>query len=155
MNPLRFLMATSAVFAILSVILGEVYDFYERYWWWGLFLHAKSGWMLALIASFIWVRYAQCLLPAAEVFPRTATVLLVLASVSLSVTVGVLWEFFEYAADFFAGLNMQKSGLDDTMFDLLACTAGSLVGSLALLRLSRGARRGMFVKWLIGNSSVT
>lgn len=36
-----------------------------------------------------------------------------------------MWEIFEFAMDSFFGLNLQKSGLVDTMWDLIVDTLGA------------------------------
>ena len=60
----------------------------------------------------------------------------------VAMTVGSVWEIFEYLMDLSFGLNMQKSGLDDTMTDLmidaLGSGAASLTGYLYLKRNSAG-----------------
>jgi hypothetical protein len=42
--------------------------------------------------------------------------------------IGVVWEIFEFAMDQTFGLNMQKSGLMDTMEDLIVDCIGAAVG---------------------------
>ncbi len=49
---------------------------------------------------------------------------------ALAVTVGTIWEFFEFLMDWFFGLNMQKSGLVDTMTDLLINATGAAIAAL-------------------------
>ena len=50
-----------------------------------------------------------------------------------SMTIGVIWEFFEYGADRLLGYNMQKfrmpgqDGLVDTMNDLIVDTIGAII----------------------------
>ena len=57
-------------------------------------------------------------------------------SISLAMAVGGTWEIFEYSLDHIFGFNMQRSGLDDTMQDLIVDLAGSLVvGALGYLYL--------------------
>jgi len=51
------------------------------------------------------------------------------AQFALGVAVGTIWEIFEFLIDRFFGLNMQKSGLVDTMTDLMINAAGSLVAA--------------------------
>ena len=43
---------------------------------------------------------------------------------------GAVWEIFEFGMDQLFGLNMQKSGLVDTMWDLIVDGAGALTISL-------------------------
>jgi hypothetical protein len=50
---------------------------------------------------------------------------------SCAVAVGVTWEIFEFAADQLFGLNMQKSGLLDTMWDLIFDCIGASIAALA------------------------
>ena len=49
---------------------------------------------------------------------------------ALAVSVGTIWEIFEFLADWFFGLNMQKSGLVDTMTDLMINATGAAVAAL-------------------------
>lgn len=133
--PMPFLLATT-LFVIGSIFLGEAFDFYERLWWWDLFLHGFSAVGFGLI-GFLFVlmlfegdRFAAP--PSAVAF----------ITFCLAVTVGATWEIFEYGMDSLFGLNMQKSGLDDTMGDLMIDAAGSLsasvIGYLYLKRDSAG-----------------
>lgn len=47
-----------------------------------------------------------------------------------AVGLGAIWEIFEFAMDSFFGMNMQKSGLVDTMWDLIVDSVGALVISV-------------------------
>lgn len=48
----------------------------------------------------------------------------------VAMTVGAVWEIFEFTMDMTFGLNMQKSGLPDTMGDLIIDAVGSAIASL-------------------------
>ena len=48
-----------------------------------------------------------------------------------ALSIGALWEIFEFTMDQLFGLNMQKSGLIDTMWDLIVDTGGALFGASA------------------------
>lgn len=122
--PVHFLAGT-VVFVFATIFLGEAFDFYNRYWWWDVVLHAGSALGFGL-AGFLFVfmlfegdRYAA---PAGAV-----------ASLGfcLALSIGTLWEVFEFAMDQIFGLNMQKSGLLDTMSDLIVDTIGAGVGAVA------------------------
>lgn len=120
--PLNFIAAI-AVFLFATLFLGEVLDFYERYWWWDLVLHGGSaagfGLIGVIFALFLFEgdRYAA---------PPWA---LSLIAFSFAVTIGGLWEIFEFAMDQLFGLNMQKTGLDDTMWDLIVNAAGAFLAA--------------------------
>lgn len=116
--PVPFVVAIT-VFLVASVFMGEAFDFYERVWWWDIALHGSSAIGFGLV-GFLFVlmmfegdRYAA---------PSWAICFLAFA---LAVTVGAVWEIFEYAMDSLFGLNMQKSGLDDTMGDLIVNVVGA------------------------------
>jgi len=122
--PVHFLGGI-VVFVFATIFLGEAFDFYNRYWWWDVVLHAGSALGFGL-AGFLFVfmlfegdRYAA---PAGAV-----------ASLGfcLALSVGTLWEILEFAMDQGFGLNMQKSGLLDTMSDLIVDTAGAGAGAVA------------------------
>ena len=57
--------------------------------------------------------------------------MIVILPVSFSVFIGVALGIFEFFMDYFFGLNMQKSGLVDTMTDLIVNTVGALVVGIA------------------------
>ncbi|MFK7837450.1 MAG: hypothetical protein AB8B60_14650 [Sulfitobacter sp.] len=121
--PLPFLLFTT-LFFFGSIFLGEAFDFYERLWWWDLALHASSAIGFGL-TGFLFVfmlfegdRFAAP--PAAIAF----------ISFCVAMTVGATWEIFEFAMDTFFGLNMQKSGLNDTMGDLIVDAIGGLIASV-------------------------
>ncbi|MDX8350003.1 hypothetical protein SLH49_18595 [Cognatiyoonia sp. IB215446] len=135
--PVPFLVATT-VFIFASVFMGEAFDFYERVWWWDVALHAASSVGFGLI-GFLFVfmlfegdRYAAP--PFAMAF----------IAFCVGMTVGALWEVFEYLMDTWFGLNMQKSGLDDTMQDIMINGAGAALGSLAGYLYLRGRGDGVF-----------
>ena len=133
--PLPVLIFTT-LFFFASIFLGEAFDFYERLWWWDLALHGSSALGFGL-SGFLFVfmlfegdRFAAP--PSAIAF----------ITFCVAMTVGAIWEVFEYAMDMFFGLSMQKSGLDDTMGDLIVNALGGFIASLTgyvyLVRNSAG-----------------
>lgn len=122
--PVSF-VSMIVVFIFATVFLGEAFDFYEQYWWWDILLHGGSAVGFGLF-SFLLVfmlfqgdRYSAP--PVAIAF----------VTFSCAVAVGVIWEIFEFSADQLFGLNMQKSGLPDTMWDLIVDCIGASVAALA------------------------
>ncbi len=133
--PTKFLGAI-AVFAFATLFLGEVFDFYERYWWWDILLHGGSAIAFGLI-GFLFVffmfegnKYAAP--PIAVGF----------VSFCLAVTIGVVWEIFEFSMDQMFGFNMQKSGLVDTMWDLIVDMIGGSIGATAGFFFLKGRELG-------------
>jgi hypothetical protein len=135
--PPSFLTAI-ALFVMATLYLGEVYDFYGRFWWWDLALHFGSAMgfgilgFLLIFMLFQGDRYAA---------PPWALGLL---SFCAALAVGALWEIFEYAMDTLFGFNMMKSGLPDTMADLIVDAVGAALAALAgvVYLLGRAGRLG-------------
>ncbi|KAB2879091.1 MAG: hypothetical protein F9K34_17435 [Albidovulum sp.] len=122
--PVRF-FGWIVVFVFATIFLGEAFDFYGRFWWWDVVLHGGSALAFGLI-GFLFVfmlfegdRYAA---PAGA---------LAFMSFCFAMTIGALWEIFEFAMDQIFGLNMQKTGLIDTMWDLIVDTVGATIGATA------------------------
>lgn len=133
--PVRF-FAWIVVFVFGTIFLGEAFDFYTRYWWWDVILHAGSAVGFGL-AGFLFVfmlfegdRYAA---------PAWAVAFI---SFCFALSIGTLWEIFEFAMDQIFGLNMQKSGLIDTMWDLIVDTLGASIGAIAGLSYLKGQELG-------------
>ena len=99
--PMPFLFATT-LFVFGSVFLGEAFGFYENFWWWDIALHGTSAIGFGLIGFlFIFMLFEGDKFAA----PPVAICFL---SFCLAMTVGGVWEIFEYAMDQWLGLNMQK-----------------------------------------------
>ncbi|MDY0302370.1 MAG: hypothetical protein RBR98_01115, partial [Candidatus Moranbacteria bacterium] len=71
-------------------------------------------------------------------------ILISLFSLSFSVFIGVLWEIFEFFMDYLFGFTMQKSGLVDTMTDLMVDVIGALIVSVAGFFYLHKKREGYF-----------
>src|SRR4051812_2076212 len=116
----------AAAFIFLSLFLGSALDFYYRFWWWDLILHAASGFLLGIIGFL-----ALYVLNQTDRLPAGMTpAFRCFFGVTFAVTLGVLWEIFEFVMDSaWPGLNMQsnETGVRDTMVDLIVDTAGAVV----------------------------
>lgn len=120
--PVEFTLITS-VFLYASFALGEARDFYERIWWWDLALHGLAALTIGVIGFLlIYVFYMTNRIQLRPTWMATITF-------ALAVSVGTMWEIFEYLADLSLGLSMQKSGLDDTMTDLMINAAGAALAA--------------------------
>jgi len=122
--PMQFLVAI-AVFVFATLFLGEVFDFYERYWWWDVLLHGGSAVGFGLIGFlFIFVMFEG---------DKYAAPPLAVSFVAycFAITIGAAWEIFEFAMDQLFGMNMQKTGLMDTMWDLIVDMIGASLGATA------------------------
>ncbi|MCX7644208.1 MAG: hypothetical protein N2Z62_02790 [Rhodobacteraceae bacterium] len=117
--------AAIVVFVFATIFLGEAFDFYDRYWWWDVLLHSGSAMGFGLLGVIFMMMLFQGDRYAA---PPWA---IAFFGFCFAMTVGAVWEIFEFAMDQNFGLNMQKSGLMDTMWDLIVDALGASVGALA------------------------
>ena len=129
--PVEFTLL-NALFLYAAFGLGEVREFYHRFWWWDLLLHSLSAFLIGLIGfllvhTFLRTRRIQA-----------APFYVALVSFGFAVTLGTLWEVFEYLMDWGFGFNMQKSGLDDTMTDLMVDIAGAALAAWLGYRYVKG-----------------
>lgn len=103
--------------------MGEAFDFYEKVWWWDIALHGSSSIGFGLI-GFVFV----LMMFEGDRFAAPPWAMCLMAF-GLAVTVGTSWEIFEFTADRWFGLNMQKSGLEDTMGDLIVNVFGACLAA--------------------------
>lgn len=113
-----------SLFLYASFILGEMRDYYLRYWWWDLMLHSFSAFMLGLIGFII--IYSFYITHRVT----TSAALASIFSFSFALALGALWEIIEFSIDYLLHTNMQKSGLVDTMTDLMVNALGALIVSV-------------------------
>lgn len=134
------MMVFYALFLYGAVYLGEVQSFYYKVKHWDVILHGFSGFMLGCLAfSFV------TLLNKTErihVYMHLSPVFVAIFTFCFSVTLGVVWEIYEYTFDGLLGLNMQKfmmadgtvltghAALQDTMKDMVVNCIGAGVASV-------------------------
>lgn len=121
-----------AIMLFGSFSLGEGLDFYERFRWWDMWLHASSGFLLALVGFLL----GASLLKSKDTHSR----LLALFSFCFSVMCGVLWEIWEFGMDRTFGLTMQKNSLINTMLDLILNTLTAWAFAILAFQYTNGRR---------------
>lgn len=129
-------IAAVVVFVGGTLFLGEVFDFYERFWWWDIAMHGGSAIGFGLIGFVLVFMMFQGDRFAAPHFA------IVFFAFCFATTIGVLWEVFEFWMDQTFGLNMQKSGLYDTMGDLMVDMVGAGLGAASGYAYLKGLQYG-------------
>ncbi len=114
------------LFIFGSLLLGEVHSYYTRFWWWDIALHTFSGLILGMIGFLI----IYILNFDKKVHLHLTPGFIAVFSFTFALSLGAIWEIFEFSMDQIFGLNMQKSGLLDTMGDLIVDSIGALVVSI-------------------------
>lgn len=99
------------LFIFAAEILGELNSFYIHVPNWDTMLHTINGFLCAAIGFAL-----VDMLNRSDKFSfKLSPVYLAIVAFCFSMTVGVMWEFFEYAGDRFFGFDMQKDTVVDTI----------------------------------------
>ena len=100
------------VFVFMAEILGELDSYYLKYQHWDTILHTTSGFLLAAVGYSL----VNLLNKSEKVRVQLSPAYLAIVAFCFSMTMGVLWEFFEFAADRWLLFDMQK----DTVLSRIA-----------------------------------
>ena len=113
------------IFIFSAEILGEINNFYGTVPFWDNALHTVNGFLCGSIGfSLIY------LLNQKTKFMKLSPVFVALFSFCFSMTVGIVWEMFEYGMDVFFLTDMQK----DTVIDTVATVGLRSDGGMTVLR---------------------
>lgn len=135
----------AVVFVYLSLFLGEVQGYYVRFWWWDLVLHMGSGFLLGILGFLLVYVMNEKEDVELDLHPK----FIAFFAFMFAVGMGALWEIFEFAADQLLGTNMQKSGLVDTMWDLIVDVIGAFIISVLGWGFLRNQSRDSFLEqWI-------
>lgn len=94
-------------FIFSTTILGEIRNFYTTFPHWDTMLHTLSGFLCAAIGFSL----VNILNHSNRSFMRLSYVFVALVAFCFSMTIGVLWEFFEFAGDKYLSKDMQKDDI--------------------------------------------
>ena len=120
------------LFIFASVFLGEFNSFYYRFWWWDIMLHGFSAIILGMLAfSLVYILNKEGKITLNPGF-------IALFAFCFALAGGTVWEIFEFSVDSFLSTNMQKSGLIDTMGDLIVDSLGALIISVTGYLYAKG-----------------
>ncbi len=118
----------AVVFVFAALFLGEIHSYYARFWWWDIALHTSSGLLMGILGFLLIYVLNEDERANVHMRPR----FMALFAFLFAVTVGTLWEIFEFSMDRIVGTTMQKSmlgdpsGLTDTMWDMIVNALGAL-----------------------------
>lgn len=92
------------LFIFSAEILGEIGGFYVKFTHWDTILHTLNGFIMAGIG----LAMIDILNRSPSLRFSLSPLFTALVAFCFSMTVGVMWEFFEFGADYFAYTDMQK-----------------------------------------------
>ena len=141
------------IFLYCAIYLGEVHSFYYLIPNWDTILHAFSGAMLGALGYSL----VSILNNAENVKVNLNPLFIALFAFCFAVSVGALWEIYEYLGDGILGLNMQKfrdasgailvgrDALKDTMDDIIVDTCSAFLvvaGGYAVSKIREKRKNG-------------
>lgn len=92
------------VFIFCAEILGELGSFYTKIPWWDTVLHTVNGFLMAAIGFTM----IDLLNNSPRFHFHLSPIFVAFVAFCFSMTVGVVWEFFEFGMDMVAHTDMQK-----------------------------------------------
>lgn len=108
------------LFIFAAEILGEISSYYIIYPFWDTMLHTVNGFLMAAIGFGL-----VDVLNRNERFAfQLSPLFMAVVAFCFSMTIGVLWEFFEFGMDMFWGFDMQKDTIIHNISSVMLNTAG-------------------------------
>ena len=108
------------LFIFAAEILGEIQAYYITFPYWDTMLHTLNGFLCAAIGFAL-----VDILNRSERFSiQLSPIFLAITAFCFSMTIGVLWEFFECTMDQFFFLDMQKDTVVHTISSVMLDPAG-------------------------------
>ena len=92
------------IFIFAAEILGEIQAYYIRFPFWDTVLHTLNGFLMAAIGFAL----VDILNRSERITFKLSPVFLAVVAFCFSMTIGVMWEFFEFSMDTCFHLDMQK-----------------------------------------------
>lgn len=135
----------AVIFVFMALFLGEVRGYYLRFWWWDVVLHTGSGLLLGILGFLL----VYVLNEKKEIELDLRPTFIAFFAFMFAMGMGALWEIFEFTVDQIFGMNMQKSGIVDTMWDLIVDGLGaSSISLLGWVYLRRGNNQSFLERWI-------
>ena len=135
----------AVVFIFASLFLGEVRGYYLRFWWWDIVLHTGAGFLFGILGFLL----VHVLNEKEDIALDMKPGFVALFAFMFAMGFSSLWEIFEFAVDQIFGTNMQKSGLIDTMWDLIVNGVGAMIiSTLGWGYLSKKGADSFLERWI-------
>ena len=109
------------VFIFAAEILGEIGEYYVKFPYWDTMLHTTNGFLCAAIGFSM----VDILNRSERTSLKLSPIYMSVAAFCFSMTVGVLWEFFEFAADMLVHTDMQKDTVINAIYSVALNPTGA------------------------------
>ena len=111
------------IFIFAAEILGEISEFYLIFPFWDTMLHTMNGFLAAAIGFSM----VDLLNRSDKVLFQLSPMFTAIVALCFSMTIGVVWEFFEFAMDQLGGFDMQKDTVIHTISSVALNSQGKNV----------------------------
>ncbi len=108
------------LFIFAAEILGEIQAYYEKIPMWDTVLHTLNGFLMAAIGFAL----VDILNRNKKISFQLSPAFLAIVAFCFSMTIGVIWEFFEFGMDQIFHLDMQKDTIVNTIYSVMLDPAG-------------------------------
>lgn len=108
------------VFIFAAEILGEIREFYIVFPFWDTVLHTLNGFLAAAIGFSL----VDLLNRSEKMVFKLSPLFTAIVAFCFSMTIGVIWEFFEFGMDHILGFDMQKDTIIHTIRSVMLDPAG-------------------------------
>lgn len=102
-------------FIFAAEILGEIQSYYIRFPFWDTVLHTMNGFLAAAIGFAL----VDILNRSKKISFQLSPAYMAVVAFCFSMTIGVIWEFFEFGMDSFFGLDMQKDTIVNSIHSVM------------------------------------
>ena len=109
------------LFIFAAEILGELQSYFIQYPYWDTMLHTTNGFLCAAVGFSL----IDILNRDAKIKFTLSPVYVALAAFCFSMTIGVLWEFFEFGMDRLFHMDMQKDTIVHTISSVMLDSTNS------------------------------
>ena len=110
------------LFYAIGPMLGQCYNLYYTVSWWDKLLHILGGVMFAFFGLFLFEKFIGR--------DKKKAAMTAIFALCFSMAVSVLWEFCEYSADMFLGMDMQDDVVVDHINSYLLDDGIGVAGSI-------------------------
>ena len=108
------------VFIFAAEILGEIQEFYILFPFWDTVLHTLNGFLAAAIGFSM----VDLLNRSERMMFKLSPLFMAIVAFCFSMTIGVVWEFFEFGMDQLFHTDMQKDTIVHAVYSVLLDPAG-------------------------------
>ena len=108
------------IFIFAAEILGEIREYYILFPYWDTLLHTTNGFICAAVG----IAFIDILNQNDKFAFKMSPFFVSMVAFTFSMTIGVLWEFFEFGMDMLAHTDMQKDTIINSISTVMLDPAG-------------------------------